>query len=151
MFSNQKVTLIFSQLYWEREKAKGEEGGRGWDGIQWTWAWVNSGRWWGTGRPGVLQSTGSQRIRDDSANEQQTHLYSGVDTLLCTSSFCCNPYPVCLPTGCLLPILSPYHSQLCIVQPEAEQITSLWKWLLFIPLHHQMGSVCPVSYKGFGL
>ena len=37
------------------------EGGRGWDGwmpspIQWTWTWVNSGRWWRTGKPGMLQS-----------------------------------------------------------------------------------------------
>ena len=32
------------------------------DGImtQWTWTWANSGRWWRTGKPGVLQSTGSQ-------------------------------------------------------------------------------------------
>ena len=42
---------------WERLKAKGEEGRRGWDGriaslTQWTWTWANSGRWWGTGRPG---------------------------------------------------------------------------------------------------
>ena len=34
---------------------------RGWDDwmispMQWTWTWANSGRWWGTGRPGVLQS-----------------------------------------------------------------------------------------------
>ena len=34
---------------WERLKAKGEEGNRGWDGwmaspIQWTWVWANSGR-----------------------------------------------------------------------------------------------------------
>ena len=40
---------------------------RGWDGwiaspTQWTWGWVNSGSWWWTGRPGVLQSTGSQRV-----------------------------------------------------------------------------------------
>ena len=76
----------------------------------------------------MLQSTGSQRIRDDSANKQQTQLYSGVDTLLCTHSSCRNPYSsVCLPkdgeaptlpTGCLPPILSPHHSQLCIVQPN---------------------------------
>ena len=31
----------------------------GWDGwmaslTRWTWVWVNSGRWWWTGRPGVL-------------------------------------------------------------------------------------------------
>ena len=34
-----------------------------WDGwmaspTQWTWVWVNSGSWWWTGRPGVLQSMG---------------------------------------------------------------------------------------------
>ena len=27
--------------------------------MQWTWTWANSGRWWGTERPGVLQSMGS--------------------------------------------------------------------------------------------
>ena len=56
--------------YWKRLKA-GEEGDdRGWDGwmalpTQWTWVWVNSGSWWGTGRPGVLQSMGSQRVGRD--------------------------------------------------------------------------------------
>ena len=38
---------------------------RGWDGwmaspTQWAWVWVNSGRWWWTGRPGVLRFMGSQ-------------------------------------------------------------------------------------------
>ena len=33
--------------------------------TQWTWVWVNSGSWWWTGRPGVLQSMGSQRVRHD--------------------------------------------------------------------------------------
>ena len=38
---------------------------RGWDGwvaslTRWTWVWVDSGSWWGTGRPGVLQSMESQ-------------------------------------------------------------------------------------------
>ena len=28
--------------------------------TQWTWIWVNSGSWWWTGRPGVLQSVGFQ-------------------------------------------------------------------------------------------
>ena len=41
----------------------------GWDGwmaspIQWVWVWVNSGSWWWTGRPGVLQSMGLQRVGD---------------------------------------------------------------------------------------
>ena len=54
---------------WERLKA-GEEGdNRGWDGwmapTQWTRVWVGSGWWWWTGRPGMLQSMGSQWVRQD--------------------------------------------------------------------------------------
>ena len=42
---------------------------RGWDGwmaslTQWTWAWVDSGSWWRTGRPGELRYKGSQRVSD---------------------------------------------------------------------------------------
>ena len=42
-----------------------KEKDRGWDGwmassTRWTWVWVNSGSWWRTGRPGVLQFMGSQ-------------------------------------------------------------------------------------------
>ena len=41
---------------------------RGWQRMRcwvasptwWTWVWVNSGSWWWTGRPGVLQSMGLQ-------------------------------------------------------------------------------------------
>ena len=49
---------------WERLKA-GEGDDRRWDGwmaspTQWTWVGVNSGNWLWTGRPGVLQSMGSQ-------------------------------------------------------------------------------------------
>ena len=46
---------------------------RGWDcwmasPTQWTWVWVNSGSWW-TGKPGVLQSMGSQRVGHDWVTE----------------------------------------------------------------------------------
>ena len=52
---------------WERLKA-GEGSDRGWAGCmasptQWTWVWVNPGSWWWTGRLGMLQSMGSQRVR----------------------------------------------------------------------------------------
>ena len=33
---------------------------------QWIWVWVSSGSWWRTGKPGMLQSMGSQRVRHDS-------------------------------------------------------------------------------------
>ena len=39
--------------------------------TQWTWTWANSGRWWGTGMPGVLQSMGSQIVGHDLTTEQQ--------------------------------------------------------------------------------
>ena len=47
---------------------------RGWDGwmaslTRWTWVWENSGSLWWTGRPGVLQFMGSQRVRHDWATE----------------------------------------------------------------------------------
>ena len=35
----------------------------------WTWVRLNSGSWWWTGRPGVLQSMGSQRVRHNWATE----------------------------------------------------------------------------------
>ena len=35
----------------------------------WTWAWVNSGSWWCTGRLGMLQPMESQRIRHDWVTE----------------------------------------------------------------------------------
>ena len=37
--------------------------------TRWTWVWMNSGGWWWTGRPGVLQFMGSQRIRHDWVTE----------------------------------------------------------------------------------
>ena len=60
--------------HWERLKAGGEGGSRGWDGwmaspTRWTWVWASSGSWWWTGRPGVLQAMGSQRVRHDWATE----------------------------------------------------------------------------------
>ena len=54
--------------------AGGEGDDRGWDGwmaspTPWTWVWVDSGSWWWTGRPGVLQFMGSQRVGHDWATE----------------------------------------------------------------------------------
>ena len=59
---------------WERLKA-GEGDDRGWDWMasptRWTWVWAGSRRWWWTGRPDVLKSMGSQRVRHNWATEQQ--------------------------------------------------------------------------------
>ena len=59
---------------WEGLGAGGEGDDQGWDGWMasrtwWTWVWVNSGRWWWTGRPGVLWFMGSQRVGHNWATE----------------------------------------------------------------------------------
>ena len=49
-------------------------GDRGWDGwmallARRTWVWASSRSWWWTGKPGMLQSLGSQRVRHDWVTE----------------------------------------------------------------------------------
>ena len=83
-----QVSLSFTisqSLLWERLKAGGEGDNRGWDGwmaslTQWAWVWVNSGSWWWTGKLGMLQFMGSQRVGHDWATElnwgfAQTHFH----------------------------------------------------------------------------
>ena len=54
-----------------RQKEKGMKRMRWLDGIttQWAWVYVNSGHWWWTGRPGMLQSMRSQIVRHDWETE----------------------------------------------------------------------------------
>ena len=63
----------------------GEGDNRGWDGWMalptlWTWVWINSGSWWWTGRPGMLQSRGLQRVGHDWVTEPNWTLT--IETLL---------------------------------------------------------------------
>ena len=55
-------------MLWKIEGGRRRRDNRGWDGwmespTQWTRFWVSSGNWWQTGKPGLLQSIGSQRVR----------------------------------------------------------------------------------------
>ena len=73
----------------EGRKGRGDRGRDGWTAspTQWAWVWTNSGRWWRTRKPGMLQPMGSQRVGHNSATEQrQTHetdsiLQTGKQTL----------------------------------------------------------------------
>ena len=69
-----ELTHLKRPWCWERLNAGGEADDRGWDGwmvspTQWTWVWIDSGSWWWTGRPGMLQSMGLQRVRHNWATE----------------------------------------------------------------------------------
>ena len=70
----QRADSFEKTLMLGKMKAEGEGDDRGWDCwiaslTQWTWVWVNSGNWWWTGRPGVLQFLGSQRVGHDWVTE----------------------------------------------------------------------------------
>ena len=52
----------------QEEKGVTEDEIVGWH-HWWTGVWISSGSWWWTGKPGVLQSIGSQRVWDDWATE----------------------------------------------------------------------------------
>ena len=92
-----KNWLIRKRLWcWERLKA-GEGDDRGWDGcmaslMQWTWIWVGSSSWWWTGRPGVLQSTRSQRVRHDWETELKVSFWY----MLFNTSVLLNEIKACL-------------------------------------------------------
>ena len=65
---------------WESLKAGREGDNRRWDGWMasltwWTRVWASSRSWWWTGKPGVLQSMGSQRLGHDWATELNWTIY----------------------------------------------------------------------------
>ena len=65
----EELTHLKRPWCWERLRAGGEEEDRGWDGWMaslswWTWVWVDSGSWWWTGRPGMLQASWGHKESD---------------------------------------------------------------------------------------
>ena len=73
-----------------------------WDGwmaswTQWTWVWTGSGRWWRMGKPGMLQSIGSGRVRHDLATEWQQQW----EHKKCKTSLEASGQPQNLPGMCL--------------------------------------------------
>ena len=90
---------------WEKLRAWGKGDDRGRDGWMvlltwWTWIWASSGRWWRTGKPGMLQPMGLQRVRHDWVTEQQGPRYCSsipqtwYRTLLILSIICISCFTV---------------------------------------------------------
>ena len=70
-----RADLLEKTLMLGKTEGKRRGGDRGWDGWMasltlGTWVWPNSRRQWRTGKPGVLQFMGSQRVGHDLATEQ---------------------------------------------------------------------------------
>ena len=72
---------------WERLRAGGEGDDRGWDGgmaslTGCTRVWASSRSWWWTGKPGMLQAMGSQRVGHDWATTEPKSQRLCTDTSL---------------------------------------------------------------------
>ena len=133
----------------------------GWAGwmassTQWTWAWVNSGRWWRTRKPGVLQSLGLQS-QHYLATEQQQQIHCSVQ-FSSVAQLCLT---LCDPMDCSTPGLLVQHqlqefTQTCVhwvsdaIQPSCplscpsppafslSQHQDLFKW---VSSSHQVAKV----------
>ena len=91
--------------------------------TQWTWVWVNSGSWFWTGRPGVLRSMRSQRVRHDWVTELKC-LRRGIVTVVAFQSQAARPASLWPHAACLtLPFFS------CIYRISCIYILGLW-WRL---------------------
>ena len=95
----------------QKEKGVAENEMVGWHHwLQWTWIWASSGRYWRTGKPVMLQSTASQRVRHDLVTEQQQHTVG--------EHFCCSSLPS--------PSPGPSVVQLCLLPGHGCQPRDIW-------------------------
>ena len=63
-------TLMLGRDWGQEEKGTTEDEMGGWHHwLNGWWVWVNSRSWWWTGRPGMLQFMGSQRVGHNWATE----------------------------------------------------------------------------------
>ena len=110
---------------WRQE----EKGTTGWDGwmaslTRWTWVWTSSRSWWWTGKPVVLQSTGSQRVRHNWVTELTDWLYSQCEK-------CFIPVTYFVTKSLYLWSVSPVTLILLFYFPLATPVCSLCLWVCF--------------------
>jgi len=87
--------------YRERLRAGGDRGNKKWDGwmaslSQWTWVWVNSGRWWWTGAGASRQSrSGPENVHGGAKKETKARDYNkdGVERFRHVSTKGCSLTP----------------------------------------------------------
>ena len=70
----QRMDSFEKTLMLGKTEGRMRRGHRVWNGwmaspTRWTWVWASFGSWWWTGKPGVLQSMGSQLVWHDWATE----------------------------------------------------------------------------------
>ena len=147
-------TLMLGKI----EGRRGRQRMRWLDGITitlWMWVWVSARSWWWTGKPGVLQSMGSQRVGHDWVTELlKKILYTGIACFYCTLLHCalqmlyflCQVYQchsICSLHVSVLPFGNPHSNSnysICII--FVILICNHWSFL-FLPLS------APLQLTGF--
>ena len=76
----QRVDSLGKTLLLGKIEGRRRRGDQGWDGLmasptQWTWVWASSRSWWQTGKHGVLQSMGSQRVGHNWVTELTENIF----------------------------------------------------------------------------
>ena len=138
----------------------------GWDGwmaslTRWTWAWVNSRSWWWTGRPGVLQFTGSQRVGHNWATELKLNWAYMLPSYSLHSSHPLLPSPLTMSTMftfdeglTIFTGFSKFHSHLnlktvltCYKQGTKSNIGGVYKLNVLFPfLRMYLWGVCSIYF-----
>ena len=138
-----KSWLIGKDWCWEGLGAGGKGDDRGGDGwmaspTRWTWVWANSRSWWWTGRPGVLQFMGLQRVRHDWATELNRTSWGG--NILFTKRL------RNLPSMLLPPEFKFRHASVSVCRSQGEKTIQekhfLARWCLWSPNVFYFWCVC---------
>ena len=161
----------------EGGRRRGRQRLRWLDGItdSWAWVWVSSGNWWWTGRPGVLQSMGSQRVGHHWATElnwwaywhwyfRDLHHLPSAFCLICLLLFPVSPHlccGICLATIPIVTLLQTFPcavssaSNVCLenssfTQMSSQSVPKMWTFFFKLPL--PVSPFQKVSYctKGVG-
>ena len=116
-----ELTHLKRPWFWVSLKAWGKGDDKGWDGwmassTRWIWVWVNSGSWWWTGRPDMLQSMGLQRIEHDWATKLNWNMHIVIMSQIWNSKnevILIDLQPVCITNHLLYKSL--YNRIICFV------------------------------------
>ena len=104
------------------------------------WVWENSGSWWWTGKLGMLQSMGSQRVRHDWAIEPNWtyfYYYCCSDAQLCPTL--CDPVDCSLPDSSVHGILQARILEwVAMPSSRGSSWPRDWTWVSYIVINNEI-------------